>query len=120
MPIYQFNCTGCGQSKDELMSYDDRKAGITCECGSQMEYEFSACHFKPSADGAHAGRMNKSGTPVGPLNPKTKAYQKRNDEANSKYYAPDQTFGQGSVKKFKELKRKEAKVQKDFERQHNK
>ena len=76
--------------------------------------------LKPSADGAHAGKMNKSRIPVGPLSTKTKAYQKKNDEANSTYYAPDQTFGQGSVNKFKELKRKEAKVQRDFERQNNK
>ena len=102
------------------MSYDDKDAGLTCECGSHMEYQLTGCHFKPSADGAHGGKMNKSKTPIGPLNPNTKAYQKKNDEASSKYYAPDQTFGQGSVNKFKELKRKEAKVQRDFERQHNK
>ena len=43
---------------------------------------------------------------VGPLSKKSKAYQKQQDDKHSKYYAPDQTFGQGSVNKFKETKRR--------------
>ena len=90
------------------MKYSEREAGITCDCGSHADAVMTACNIKPSLGGAHAGKMSKAKIPVGPLNPKTKAYQKKNDEANSKFYSPDQTFGQGSVKKYNELKVKQA------------
>ena len=104
MPIYQFDCTGCGQSTDALMKYSERETGITCDCGSHADAVITACQIKPSLGGAHKGRI--SPPDVGPLSKTTKAYQKQQDDKHSKYYAPDQTFGQGSVKKFKETQRK--------------
>ena len=38
---------------------------------------------------------------VGPLSKKSKAYQKKKDDENSKYYAPHQTFGTSGVNGFK-------------------
>ena len=102
MPVYQFDCTGCGQSTDTLMKYSEREAGITCDCGSHADAVITVCQIKVS------GMARIAPPDVGPLSKKTKAYQKQQDDKHSKYYAPDQTFGQGSVKKFKETKRKEA------------
>ena len=104
MPIYKFDCTVCGESKDNLMKYSERAAGLTCDCGSHMEPVITACHFKPSLGGAHGGRLTPPD--VGPLSKTTKAYQKQQDDKHSKYYAPDQTFGQGSVAKFNKTQQK--------------
>ena len=109
MPIYQFDCTECGKSTDTLMKYNEREAGITCHCGSHADAVMTACALRPSIGGAHGGRL--SPPDVGPLSKKTKAYQKKKDDENSKFYAPDQTFGQGSIKKFKETQRKEGQMQ---------
>ncbi len=48
---------------------------------------------------------------VGPLSKKTRAYEKQQDDKHSTYYAPDKTFGQGSVAKFKETQRKMAQAE---------
>ena len=101
MPIYQFNCTGCGESTDTLMKYSEREAGITCDCGSHADAVITACRIKTS------GMARITPPDVGPLSKKSKAYQKQQDDKHSKYYAPDQTFGQGSVNKFKETQSKE-------------
>ena len=109
MPVYQFDCTGCGESTDVLMKYSEREAGITCDCGSHAGAVITACQIKPSLGGAHKGRI--MAPDVGPLSKKTKAYQKKKDDENSKFYAPDQTFGTGGVNGFKarQIKRNEMK-----------
>ena len=109
MPIYQFDCTGCGQSTDTLMKYNEREAGITCECGEHAVPVMTTCAIKPSVGGAHRGRITPPD--VGPLSKKSRAYQKKKDDENSKFYAPDQTFGVGGVNGFKErtIKQKQMK-----------
>ena len=87
------------------MKYSEREAGLNCECGSNMEPVITACHIKPSLGGAHKGRITPPD--VGPLSKKTKAYQKKKDDENIvNSMRPDQTFGQGSLKKFKETQSK--------------
>ena len=84
------------------MKYSEREAGITCDCGSHADAVITACRIKT------AGMARITPPDVGPLSKKSKAYQKQQDDNRSKYYAPDQTFGQGSVNKFKETKRRES------------
>ena len=100
MPVYQFDCTGCGESTDILMKYSEREEGITCDCGSHADAVITACRIKTS------GMARLTPPDVGPLSKKSRAYQKKKDDENSKFYAPDQTFGQGSLNKFKETKRR--------------
>ena len=106
MPIYQFDCTGCGQSTDTLMKYNEREAGITCDCGSHADAVITACRIKT------AGMARITPPDVGPLSKKSRAFQKKKDDENSKFYAPDQTFGQGSVKKFTKMKDKQYEMSK--------
>ena len=66
-----------------------------------MDPVITPCRIKTS------GMARITPPDVGPLSKKSKAFQKKHDDEHSKYYAPDQTFGQGSVAKFKETQRKE-------------
>ena len=82
------------------MKYSERAAGLTCDCGEHMEPVITTCMIKPSLGGAHGGRITPPD--VGPLSKKSRAYQKKKDDENSKFYSPDKTFGTGGVNGFKE------------------
>ena len=105
MPIYQFDCNSCGETKDALMKYEEREQGLNCECGSHMDAVLTTCRIKVSG----SGRITPPD--VGPMSKTSKAYQKKQDDENSKFYAPDKTFGDGGLKghKARQIKHKEMK-----------
>ena len=90
------------------MKYDDRAAGLTCGCGEHMGAVFTA----PAIIKGFTQRRRLTPPDVGPLSKASKARQKKDDEENSSFYRPDQTFGQGSVAKFNKTQQRKVEADK--------
>jgi len=113
MPFYEMHCQNeeCLHSEDFLMKWEEMKAGVNCpECGSEMKNKIRPVMFKP------CGGRNKHriiAPDVGPNSKKSRAYQKKMDEANSlEAYKPGGTFGTGGINGFKERQVKAEKLSK--------
>jgi hypothetical protein len=80
---------------------DDREDSPDCEvCSGEMKLIFSICGgFKVTGEGAHSSRFQaRTGKgrylfdkPVGPLDKRSRAYQKQQDDAHSTHYGPGQS-----------------------------
>lgn len=109
--IYEYECNSCEHIQEGVRSVADRGNTPECaECGGDMKLIISiAGGFKISGEGAYnSGFQSRTGKgkflfdkPVGPLDPRSKAYQKKHDDESSKYYGPGQSAGMSS-KEFKE------------------
>lgn len=103
MPIYEYACADCNTWTELLRTYEERNDQVVCECGGDMVYKLSPPILK--------GHKRITPPSVGPMTKGSRAYEKKRDDENSKYYAPGDTFGTGGVAGFK--KRQEVKAQMD-------
>ena len=57
MPIYEFQCTDCGEKKEILFKNSDEKVEMKCEkCGSEnLQRVLSSTNFALSGGGSGAG-----------------------------------------------------------------
>ena len=99
--IYEYDCTECDISVEKIRRMSEREDPLACECGAAMlPIITGGAGFKITGGGvASAGYKHngpkmkyKRGRPVGPLDSRSKAYEKNKDEGASSYYGP----GQGS------------------------
>ena len=98
MPIYLMVCHKCGVQKNELMKYEDMKAGVTCECGEEMKNKICPSRLKGTSSDRHI-----MAPPVGPNDKRSRAYEKKmDDKASMDAYKPGGTFGTDGAKGFKE------------------
>lgn len=100
--IYEYVCRDCGHVTEAYRKVADREDTPKCEvCESEnTEFVISICGgFK--VPGAHNPNFQPRGgkgkylfgEPVGPADPRSKAYQKQRDDENSTHYGPGQTAG---------------------------
>ena len=101
MPIYDLYCQSCGFQKEEMMKYEDMKAGVSCECGGNMKNRISApMMIKDFGSGPQRRAMAPD---VGPLSKQSRAYEKKRDDENSHFYKPGSDLSMTSAqrKRFK-------------------
>ena len=109
--LYDYNCE-CGNTQEAVRKMDNRFNAPDCdECGKETTLGISLCGgFKITGGGVHSpgfsartgkGRY-KFDEPVGPLDKRSKAYQKKMDDESSKHYGPGQSASMNS-KEFKEF-----------------
>jgi putative FmdB family regulatory protein len=99
--IYEYNCAACETSVEKIRKMSEREDPLVCECGANMlPIITGGAGFSIQGSGVaspgykHNGpKMKfKRGRPVGPLDSRSKAFEKNKDEKASTYYGP----GQGS------------------------
>ncbi len=99
MPIYDFSCPECGNKTEVFCKIAEREDARPCDCGGELTQDITAtAGFKITGTGAynsgycHNGRSLefKRDKPVGPNNKKSRAYEKKMDDASSKNYGPGQ------------------------------
>jgi putative FmdB family regulatory protein len=117
--IYEYECKTCEITREAMRKMAEREDPLEClECGGNMLPMITGgAGFKINGTGAyssgykHHGPKTKygRGRPVGPLDKRSKAYEKNKDEKASSYYAP----GQGSWLAQDTDRRNEHNVKKD-------
>lgn len=117
--IYEYKCDACESVQEAFRKVATRFDSPKCEgCAGETELIMSiAGGFKISGAGAYnSGFQSRDGKsrnlfdkPVGPLDKGSKAYQKKHDDASSKYYGPGQSASMTS-KEFKEYSSKRDQV----------
>lgn len=57
MPMYEYRCTQCGESYEQLRRMSEADAGLVCpHCGSeQVERQISACSIGGCGGGSGSG-----------------------------------------------------------------
>jgi hypothetical protein len=106
MMIYEYKCGHCENVQEGIRSVANREDAPVCRETSLIIS--IAGGFKISGSGVHSpGFSSRSGRGrykfaegVGPLDKRSKAYQKKQDDASSKHYGPGQSCSMDS-KEFK-------------------
>lgn len=108
--IYEYECEYCSNIQEGMRSVSNREDAPKCKkCGKDTHLIISiAGGFKISGGGVYSsGFSSRSGKgkykfadPVGPLDKRSKAYQKKQDDDASKHYGPGQSCSMDS-KEFK-------------------
>ena len=44
LPLYDFECTACGQKQEQFFKMDDCPAEVSCECGATARKTFAIGH----------------------------------------------------------------------------
>lgn len=69
MPIYLFECPGCGAAIEEIRSLPHRDDPLKCECGAKM-IRIKACPTHPGKPGHYASLIMPDGSKVRSKNAK--------------------------------------------------
>jgi putative FmdB family regulatory protein len=117
--IYEYECKSCEITREAIRKMSERTDPIAClNCEGPMSQVITGgAGFKIGGAGVaspgykHHGPKTKygRGRPVGPLDSRSKAYEKNKDEKSSTYYAP----GQGAWLAQDTDRRNEHNVKKD-------
>tara|TARA_B100000780_G_C21121943_1_gene454526 strand:+ start:2346 stop:2711 length:366 start_codon:yes stop_codon:yes gene_type:complete len=116
--IYEYDCTECEVSVEKMRRMSEREDPVACECGANMlPIITGGAGFKIQGGGvASSGYKHngpklkfKRGRPVGPLDSRSKAYEKNKDESSSTYYGPGQNawLAQDTVRRDEHNMKKE-------------
>jgi len=97
--IYEYNCTECELSVEKIRKMSEREDPVDCECGAEMlPIITGGAGFRIIGSGVaspgykHNGAKKKfkRGRPVGPMDSRSKAFEKSQDDKSSIYYGPGQ------------------------------
>jgi putative FmdB family regulatory protein len=112
MMIYEYKCGHCENVQEGMRSVANREDAPVCnECGKETSLIISiAGGFKISGGGVYSSGFSsrtgkgryKFAEGVGPLDKRSKAYQKKQDDDASRHYGPGQSCSMDS-KEFKKF-----------------
>lgn len=124
--IYEYQCKTCENIQEGIRTVANRNDSPDCrECGKETNLIVSVSGgFKITGGGVYNSNFQSRGTkggfnmapPVGPLDPRSKAYQKKHDDAASRHYGPAQSCSMDSkeFKKYSSTRDQMAKGRTDF------
>ncbi len=84
MPIYEYQCTKCGDEFDAIQSFSDRPLRKCKKCGGKLEKLISECNFQLKGTGWYVtdyGKKDKSN--------EKKAYDKKKESKTESSPKPD-------------------------------
>lgn len=97
--IYEYECTECDLSVEKIRKMSEREDPVTCTCGAEMlPIITGGAGFSIHGAGVasvgykHNGpnKKFKRGRPVGPMDSRSKSFEKNQDDKASSYYGPGQ------------------------------
>jgi putative FmdB family regulatory protein len=107
--IYEYKCKSCEVVQEAFRKVATRLETPVCEvCTGETELIMSvAGGFKIKGEGAYNSNFqSRSGksrqlfdNPVGPLDPRSRAFEKKQDDASSKYYGPGQSSSMNTTER---------------------
>ena len=65
MPIYEYQCAGCGQSVDKRHGFDEKMTDACEACGGELKRTFSAAGIVFKGSGFYVTDSRKSSGPNG-------------------------------------------------------